>query len=316
MERLQAPLRESIRQKALELGFCAAGFAALRPQPLAMERLRSMVAEGRHGDMHYLETGMVERADPTLLLPGVRTVLSVAIAGPTPSAQSDDSGIFSAHATVPDYHRVVKGLLLELLDFIRSVAESPVVGIACVDGAPVLEKPWAEAAGIGRSGKNTLLIVPGAGSAIFLGELLLDLDIEPDEPMDWEPCGTCAACLDACPTGALVAPGKLDARRCISYLTIELKREFTKEEADSTAPWLFGCDRCMEACPHNQPGNTEPHPAFVPSPSMEEFTAEKVLALTGSTFRKIFAGTTVMRLGLKRLKRNARAVKRERTAGT
>jgi epoxyqueuosine reductase len=308
MDRLPAPIKASIRQKALELGFSASGFAAVRPQAVAMEHLRQMVAEGRHGEMHYLETGMPEREDPSLLLPGVKTVLSVAIPGPTLSAQSEDSGIFSAHATIPDYHKVVRNLLLELLEYIRSVAGKPVEGIACVDGAPVLEKAWAETAGIGRTGKNTLLIVPGAGSAIFLGELLLDLDIEPDEPMEWDTCGACTACLDACPTGALTAPGSLDARRCISCLTIELKREFTEEESAMTPPWLFGCDRCMAACPHNQQRNVTPHPAFVSIPDIAELTAEKVLKLTGSTFKELFAGTPAMRLGLKRLKRNARAV--------
>ncbi|NTU67573.1 MAG: tRNA epoxyqueuosine(34) reductase QueG [Chlorobiaceae bacterium] len=312
MDRLKA----SIRQKALSLGFCAAGFAAVRPQDVAMERMRSMIAEARHGEMHYLEAGIAEREDPTRLLPGVRTVLSVALPGPAPSFRYGESGIFSAHATVQDYHRVARGLLLELLDFIRAATGIPVEGIACVDGAPVLEKAWAESAGIGMSGKNTLIIVPDAGSVVFLGELLLAIDIEPDQPMEWDPCGTCSACLDACPTGALTAPGKLDARRCISYLTIELKREFTTEEAAMATPWIFGCDRCMAACPHNAARSAAAHPAFTPSPEIMALTAEKVLTLTGSGFRKLFAGTTVMRLGLKRLKRNARAVKRERTTGT
>ena len=309
MDRHLAPLKASIWQKALELGFCAAGFAAVRPQTVAMARLRSMVAEGRHGEMHYLETGIPEREDPTLLLPGVKSVFSVAIPGPAWSVRREEPGIFCAHATVPDYHHVVRSLLLELLKYIRTVTGRPVEGRPCVDGAPVLEKAWAEAAGIGRTGKNTLLIVPGAGSRIFLGELLLDLDIEPDEPLDLDPCGDCTACLDACPTGALTAPGRLDARRCISYLTIELKREFTKEEATMADASLFGCDRCMEACPHNRERSIiPPHPAFAMIEGITALSAENVLTLSGSTFRKLFTGTTVMRLGLKRLKRNARAV--------
>lgn len=301
--------KETIRTKALELGFCAVGFSALIPQREAMTRLREMVSMNRHGEMRYLETGMEGRDNPDLLLPGVKTVLSVAIAGPHHKQLQDEmNGIFSGHATVPDYHRVVMELLRQLLDFIRSEAGTPVNGLACVDGAPVFEKAWAESAGIGRTGRNTLLIVPGAGSMIFLGELLLDIEIEPDKPLDWDPCGNCSACLDACPTGALVGPGKLDARRCISYLTIELKREFTESETGMTGPWLFGCDRCMEACPHNQARSIRPHPAFMPSEEILGLTAEKILELTGSSFKRLFAGTTVMRLGLKRLKRNARAV--------
>ncbi len=309
MDKVPASMKEQIRQKALGLGFCAAGFAAVRPQADAMESLREMVAQGRHGEMRYLETGMPERADPTLLLSGARTVLSVAVAGPARQDRGhDEEGILSAHAAIPDYHLVVRSLLGKLLGFIRSEAGVPVNGVACVDGAPVLEKAWAEAAGIGRTGRNTLLIVPGAGSMVFLGELLLDIEIEPDAPLDFDPCGDCRACLDACPTGALTASGRIDATRCISYLTIELKREFTESEAAKTGPWLFGCDRCLEACPHNQARSVAPHHAFAPSPGILELTAEKVLELTGSSFRKLFAGTPLMRLGLKRLKRNAKSV--------
>jgi len=302
-------MKAIIRQKALDLGFCAAGFAAVRTRHAALQSLSEMVAEGRNGEMRYLESGMSERKDPSLLLNGVRTVLCVAIAGPARLNQDNMmEGALSAHATVPDYHRVVRTLLQELLEFIRAEAGVPVNGLVCVDGAPVLEKAWAEAAGIGRTGKNTLLIVPGAGSMVFLGELLLDIGIEPDEPLESDPCGDCRACLDACPTGALTAPGRIDATRCISYLTIELKREFTPEEASMTAPWIFGCDRCMEACPHNQSRSADPHPAFAPSEALRNLTASSVLELTGSTFRKLFAGTPVTRLGLRRLKRNAMAV--------
>ena len=308
MKRLPASLKASIRQKAFGLGFCAAGFAEVRPQAAAMERLRQMVAEGRHGEMRYLETRMEARENPSMLLDGVKTVLSVAIAGPIRQGHDETSGGLSAHAAVPDYHRVVRELLMELLDFIRAEAGTEVNGLACVDGAPVLEKAWAEAAGIGRTGRNTLFIVPSVGSMVFLGELLLDIGIEPDKPLEWEPCGSCTACLDACPTSALTAPGILDARRCISYLTIELKRDFSEEEAAMAGDSLFGCERCMQACPHNQTRSVSPHPAFTPSPAIEELTADKVLDLTGSTFRKLFAGTPVMRLGLKRLKRNARSV--------
>lgn len=313
---LPVPFRESVRAKALELGFCAAGFSAVEPRHDALLRFREMIAEGRHGEMQYLERGLNEREDPSRILPGVKTILSVAIPGPAPSASNAVSGSFSAHATIPDYHRAVRELLPQLLDFIRSVAGRPVEGVACVDSAPVLEKAWAETAGIGRTGKNTLLIVPGAGSAVFLGELLLDIEIIPDQPMAWDPCGSCTACLDACPTGALVDPGKLDARRCISWLTIELKRDFTEKEAASTGPWLFGCDRCMEVCPHNRDRSISPHPVFAPIKEIVDLEADKILGLTGSTFRTLFAGTTVIRLGLKRLKRNAQAAKRERTTGT
>jgi len=297
-------LKETVRRKALDLGFCAAGFAAAGPLFGALEEYRQMLAEGRHGEMGYLETGLDPRNDPSMLLPGVKTVLSVALPWPAPAKP----GAISGYALIPDYHRVVGDLLRELLDFIRSISSQPVNGRVCVDSSPVLEKAWAEAAGIGCAGKNTLLIVPGHGSRIFLGELLLDLDLEPDAPLDSNPCGDCSACLDACPTGALATPGRLDATRCISYLTIELKREFTDEEASATDGWLYGCDRCIDACPRNASPKVAPYPSFEPIEELEKLTAAEILELTGSQFRKLFAGTPALRLGLRRLKRNARAV--------
>lgn len=302
MSEKRLTMKETIRQKALDLGFCAAGFAAAEPLSEAMEKYRAMIDEGRHGEMGYLETGLEARVNPELLLPSVKTVLSVALPWPAPAKP----GAISGYAVIADYHRVVGELLAELLEFIRSICDHPINGQICVDSSPVLEKEWAEAAGIGRTGKNTLLIVPDYGSRVFLGELLLDLDLEPDAPLDWDPCEGCAACLDACPTGALTTPGKLDARRCISYLTIELKREFTDEEAAMTEGWLYGCDHCLDACPHNA-NKVTAFPGFEQKKELVNLTQEKALELTNSQFRKIFAGTPAMRLGLRRLKRNARA---------
>jgi len=302
MSEKRLTMKETIRQKALDLGLCAAGFAAADTLNEAMKEYRAMIDEGRHGEMGYLETGLEARANPELLFPGVKTVLSVALPWPAPAKP----GAISGYAVIPDYHRVVGELMAELLDFIRSICDQPVSGKACVDSSPVLEKEWAEAAGIGCTGKNSLLIVPGHGSRVFLGELLLDIDLEPDQPLDWNPCGDCTACLDACPTRALTTPGKLDARRCISYLTIELKREFTDEEAAATEGWLYGCDHCLDACPHNA-DRAAAFPGFIPKEELVNLTPEKALELTNSQFRKIFAGTPAMRLGLRRLKRNARA---------
>jgi epoxyqueuosine reductase len=307
-------LKESIRSKALELGFCAVGFAAARPQTLAVERLSQMTREGRHGEMHYLETGMKEREDPSLVLNGAATVISTAIAYPERQIDDEFKGTISAHALIPDYHRIVRGLLEELLEFICTQVPGPVNGMVCIDSAPMLEKAWADASGIGRPGKNTLLIVPGAGSRVFLGELLLDIALEPDTVLAWDSCSTCTSCIDSCPTGALTKTGRLDASRCISYLTIELKRDFTVKEASMINDWLYGCDLCLEACPHNNQNHSNPHPVFRPIKAIENLTAESALELTSSGFRKLFAGTPVVRIGLGRLKRNARAVLKNRTA--
>ncbi|MBN1929576.1 MAG: tRNA epoxyqueuosine(34) reductase QueG [Chlorobiaceae bacterium] len=303
MSETRTTMKEAIRQKALDLGFCSAGFAAAGPLSGALEEYRAMLDEGRHGEMGYLETGLEARANPELLLPGVKSVISVALPWPAPAKP----GAISGYAVIADYHRIVGELLTELLEFIRLDCGMTVNGRACVDSSPVLEKGWADAAGVGRTGKNTLLIAPGHGSRVFLGELLLDIEIEPDAPLDWDSCRDCAACLEACPTGALAAPGKLDARRCISYLTIELKRDFTDEESAMTEGWLYGCDRCLDACPHNAIGAGKAYPGFIPKEELVNLTAEQALELTGSQFRKLFAGTPALRLGLRRLKRNARA---------
>jgi epoxyqueuosine reductase len=316
MEYITPEVKESIREKALELGFVAAGFAAVQPMAAAMERLRNMVAEGRHGEMGYLVSGMNARENPSMLIPGARTVISVALPWPERQTPYDPRGTISSHAVIPDYHRTVGRLLQELLEYIRTVIHVEVNGMICVDSAPVLEKAWAETAGLGRTGKNSLLILPGKGSRIFLGELLLDLEIEPDKPLDWNPCGgSCTACLDSCPTGALTQAGRLDATRCISYLTIELKREFTEEEAAMSEGWLYGCDHCTDACPYNEVKLTDSCRSFTPLEALVNLKAMDALALTGSGFRKLFAGTPGMRLGLRRLKRNARAVvEKERDA--
>jgi epoxyqueuosine reductase len=313
MDYVTPAIKESIRKKALALGFCAVGFASVRPQSAAMERLGNMIAEGRHGEMAYLESGMNARQDPSVLLPGARTVISVALPWPERPKPYNSQGTVSSHAVIPDYHRTVDRLLQELLEFVRSKREVPVGGKVCVDSAPVLEKAWAETAGTGRTGKNTLLIVPGAGSRLFLGELLIDLAIEPDKPLEWDPCGSCTACIESCPTGALTEAGRIDARRCISYLTIELKREFNEQEAAMTEGWLYGCDRCTDACPYNEKKPASSESVFTPLETLVNLTAMDALQLTGSAFRKLFAGTPGMRLGLRRLKRNAWAVlKKER----
>lgn len=302
MSEKQPAMKEAIRQKAFDFGFCAAGFAAAEPLAEAMMEYRAMIDEGRHGEMGYLETGLEARANPELLLPGVKTILSVALPWPAPATPCAISG----YAVIPDYHRVLRELLTKLLDFIRSICARPVNGQICVDSSPVLEKEWAETTGIGRSGKNSLLIVPSHGSRVFLGELMLDLELEPDQPLDWNPCGDCTTCLDACPTGAFTTPGKLDATRCISYLTIELKRDFTNEEAATTEGWLYGCDRCLDACPYNADAAIAFH-GFAPKEELVNLTPEKVIELTNSQFHTLFAGTPALRLGLRRLKRNARA---------
>lgn len=307
-----------VRREALRLGFASIGFSPPAPQEKAFRRFSDMIGENRHGEMRWLETRLQERTDPSKHLPDIKTVVSTALSYNLPEYDAAAAGTarISRHAVIDDYHRVVHGKLEELLAFIRAIHDEPVQAIIAVDSAPLLEKAWAESSGIGRTGKNTLLLTPAAGSRVFLGELLIDLQIRERAGELPNRCGACQNCLDSCPTGALVEPGKLDARRCISYLTIELKREFTPDESRMVGDWLFGCDLCQESCPANESRKPAPEGLFTLKKELLALTPDDILNLTGSGFRRLFYGTPVYRIGLRRLKRNARAVKENLSSGS
>lgn len=302
-------LAEIILQKALESGFCAAGFAAVTPSGEQNERLLDMIREKRHGEMTYMQNKLSLRTHPEKLLPQAKTVFSAAIPYSFPLETNKESHRISRYALVDDYHHVVRNKLSQLLDFITATYPGHATGKVCVDSMPVFEKNWAEKAGLGKTGKNTMLIVPGIGSYVFLGEILLDIELPPSPTLQFDPCQECDACLRSCPTGALIEPGKIDARKCISYLTVELKRDFSRTESAMTGKWLFGCDICQEVCPHNAESPVKlASPEFAPKKELLGITPEQILSLTRSQFKTLFAATPVFRAGLKRLKRNANAV--------
>ena len=302
-------LAADILQKAIESGFCAAGFASVTSCKQESKRLIDMITEKRHGEMRYMQENFSLRVHPENLLPGARTVFSAAFPYTFPLETVKDKARISRYALITDYHRVLRNKLEKLLDFICKTSPDPVAGKVCVDSMPVFEKSWAEKAGIGKVGKNTVLIVPETGSWVFLGEILLDINLPHSPPQLSDPCGECNACIKSCPTGALMEQGKIDARKCISYLTVELKREFSPDESAMIGKWLFGCDICQEVCPHNARQSPAPTcPEFIPKKELLEITSEQILSLTRSQFKTIFGGTPVFRAGLKRLKRNARAV--------
>ena len=302
-------LAKIILQKAIESGFCAAGFASVTSCKQESKRLIDMIREKRHGEMRYMQENLALRAHPENLLPGAKTVFSLALPYAFPLEHHESRGKLSRYALVTDYHKVLGKRLEELLDFIRANHSGSVNGKICVDSMPVFEKSWAEKAGIGRVGKNTVLIVPETGSWVFLGEILLDIDLPHTPQQLSDPCGECNTCIKSCPTGALMEQGKIDARKCISYLTVELKREFSPDESAMIGKWLFGCDICQEVCPHNARQSPAPTcPEFIPKKELLEITSEQILSLTRSKFKALFAATPVFRAGLKRLKRNAKAV--------
>ena len=301
-------LARRIRKEAARIGFAAIGFSSPVPQPVAMKRYTNMITEQRHGEMSYMELRMEERADPAMLLPDLHTIISAAISYNYPVSYGDGLPKISKYALIDDYHTVVRSKLEELLSAIRILVAEPLNARITVDSSPLLEKTWAEEAGIGKTGKNTLLKVPSAGSYVFLGEILVDRQISsPIIPLP-NYCGSCSNCLERCPTGALLEPGKIDASKCISYLTVELKRDFTAEEAAMIGEWLFGCDLCQEVCPYNCQASITRNESFVVRQNLIGITTERILNLTKSGFRELFYGTPVFRIGLRRLKRNARAV--------
>lgn len=301
-------IARKLRREAARLGFSSIGFSRPETRTEAMEHFERMLCDRRHGEMLYLETEKEKRRKPEMLLPGLGTIISAAISYNHSNEIPDEGAKMSRYALIDDYHAVVRKKLEALGEFLETLLDGPLKSAISVDSGPVLEKAWAEQAGIGRTGKNTLLIVPSAGSYVFLGELFIDREIFSASPPLPYPCGGCSACIENCPTGALLEGGKLDARKCISYLTTELKREFTPEEADAIGGNLFGCDRCQEVCPWNRQANIQADSAFALKKQLIGISPETILSLGKSGFRALFYGTPVFRIGLRRLKRNARAV--------
>jgi len=312
-----------IKEYAYALGFSAIGISKAEELTEEARRLEAWLKAGMHGEMRYMEENFDKRIDPRKLMPECRTVISVIANYFTSTHNSDKKqrkdcnstegesekakGKISTYAIRADYHAVMKKKLYQLFDYITQLV-GEVNGRAFVDSAPMLDKAWAARAGLGWIGKHTNLINRSIGSYFFIGNLLLDCELEPDKPLPKNYCGTCTACIDLCPTKAIVAPYQVDARRCISYLTIELKREFTDEEKSMLGEWLFGCDICQEVCPWTRFSKVTELAEFAPIEALQSLSEREILEMTKSTFKRLFGETPVWRTGLRRLKRNAKAV--------
>jgi len=302
-------LRQKLEEKALELGFCAFGIARADAAPRAGERLREWLAEGAHGDMLWMAETADRRASPRGLWPEARSVIALGMsyapsADPLALASSPERGRISVYAQGADYHDVVKKALKALARWL--VEEAGCDLKVFVDTAPVMEKPLAEAAGLGWQGKHTNLVSRTDGSWLFLGAIYTDLELEKDAPPHPVHCGSCTACLDACPTNAFPAPFRLDARRCISYLTIEHKGPIPDEFREAIGNRVYGCDDCLAVCPWNRFADTaRRHQAFVPRAELAAPALAELLALDDPTFRKVFAGSPIKRIGRGRMVRNA-----------
>ena len=313
MSQTPAELTRAVVAAARELGFHAVGIAPVEPAR-RFRAFEDWVERGMHGDMAYLAdpAQRLARADLGTLLAGARSVVVVALAyeaGVVPAARL--RGQVARYARARDYHTIIKARLRDLADRLSGMVGRPVASRPCVDTAPVLERELAERAGLGFVGKNTLLIAPGLGSYLLLGEILLDVELAPTaaEAAARSRCGTCTACLDACPTGAFVGPHVLDARRCISYLTIEHRGPIPRELRPALGTRIFGCDVCQEVCPFNAaaPARTAPDPALALTSRAAERSAPdllRTLGLGAAQMRQLVRGTPLRRAGRDGLLRN------------
>ncbi|HMG46691.1 MAG TPA: tRNA epoxyqueuosine(34) reductase QueG [Allosphingosinicella sp.] len=305
-------LRAELEEKAAELGFCAIGIARADAAPKTAERLRAWLAAGAHGDMIWMAQTAARRASPAGLWPEVRSVISLGMSyapegDPLALAGRPNLGRISVYAQGADYHDVVKKALKALARWL--VAEAGCDLKVFVDTAPVMEKPLAEAAGIGWQGKHTNLVSRSDGSWLFLGAIYTSLDLGEALPADEahaERCGSCTACLDICPTDAFPAPFQLDARRCISYLTIEHKGPIPDEFRAAIGNRIYGCDDCLAVCPWNRFADAaRANKAFLPRAELAAPALADLLRLDDAGFRKLFAGSPIKRIGRGRMVRNA-----------
>ncbi len=293
-----------IRAEAQRLGFEFVGFARAERLDDAARRLETWLGRGAHGRMAYMENHFDLRVDPTLLVPGAKTLICLTFNYFNPEKQTDpEAPKISQYAYGEDYHFVVKDRLKALLEFIRENIGA-VDGRCFVDSAPVLEREWAARAGLGWNGRHTLTIHPRRGSYFFLAEIICDLPLVYDDPIR-DHCGTCRRCIDACPTEAISSEGYfLDASRCISYLTIELRDEIPAAFQGKTDHWMFGCDVCQDVCPWNRFAKPHEEPAFAPHPDLLGMTRQDWLELTEEVFGRVFKKSAVKRVKYAGLKRN------------
>ncbi len=299
-----------IKEEAKALGFLSCGIAKAGFLEEEAPRLEQWLRQGRHGEMHYMENHFDKRLDPTKLVPGAKSVVSLLLNYHSPEKQSDPTAPkISTYAFGQDYHKVIKDKLYLLLARIRDrIGE--VDGRVFVDSAPVMDKAWAAKAGLGWVGKNTNLIAKQVGSFFFIAEMILDLELAYDLPVA-DHCGSCTACIDACPTQALTAPYQIDGSKCISYATIELKNAIPDHFKGKMDGWMFGCDVCQTVCPWNRFSTPHNETAFAPKAELLELKRQDWEELTEETFKRVFQKSAVKRTKYSGLTRNIRFLKEE-----
>jgi len=301
-------LAENIKQRALFEGFNKVGIVGAESLADEGRRLKEWLARGHHGEMRWMARDVHKRIDPREVFPPARSVVVVALNYFTPHQhqQSPATGKVSRYAWGDDYHDVVKEKLVSLLAWIKE-QEPSAEGKVCVDIQPVMDKAWAVRAGLGWLGKHSNVITQEHGSWVFIGELLLNLDLEHDRERVEDHCGTCTLCIDACPTAAITEPYVVDSNKCISYATIELRAPELPEKMD-LAGWLYGCDICQDVCPWNRFEEATSETRFEPREGNINVGLEEVLEFTPETYAARYRGSAMKRAKLTGLQRNARVL--------
>ncbi len=299
---------KQIKEHAKRLGFLSCGISKAGFLEDEAPRLEQWLAQGHHGSMTYMERNFDKRLDPTKLVPGAKSVVSL-LYNYYPSAKQSDKEApkLSKYAYGKDYHFVVKEKLKELMHSIEEEI-GEVSGRAFVDSAPVLDKAWAAKGGLGWLGKHTNLISKKTGSFFFIVELIIDLPLEADTPVT-DHCGSCTACIDACPTDAIIAPYQVDGSKCISHFTIELKDAIPQEVKGKFDNWAFGCDVCQDVCPWNRFSTPHQEPEFEPSPELMNLTKNDWHEITEVVFNRLFEKSAVQRTQFSGLQRNLQFLK-------
>jgi len=291
-----------IKTEAKRLGFLSCGISKTEFLENEAPRLEKWLNKSMHGEMRYMENHFDKRLDPTKLVEGSKSVISLLLNYYPSQLQNEESYKLSKYAYGTDYHYVIKDKLKSLLFFIQEEI-GDVHGRAFVDSAPVLDKAWAAKSGLGWIGKHSNLLTQQVGSFYFIAELIVDLELEYDTPTT-DHCGTCTACIDACPTQAITEPYVVDGSKCISYFTIELKENIPTEFKGKFDNWMFGCDVCQDVCPWNRFSKVHSEPLFNPHPKLLEMTKKNWEEITEDIFKKIFKKSAVKRTKYSGLTRN------------
>lgn len=304
----KAKYADLIKTEAKRLGFLSCGISKAEFLETEAPRLEHWLNNNRHGSMQYMENHFDKRLDPTKLVEDSKSVISLLLNYFPPQTQKDtEAPKLSKYAYGNDYHHVIKSKLKALTHFIQNEI-GEVNGRAFVDSAPVLDKAWAAKSGLGWIGKHSNLLTQQVGSFYFIAELIIDLDLEYDT-ITTDHCGTCTACIDACPTQAIVQPYVVDGSRCISYFTIELKDQLPNNMKGKFDDWIFGCDVCQDVCPWNKFSKPHREPLFNPHPDLLEMTKKDWEEITEDVFKKVFQKSAVKRTKFSGLKRNIEFLK-------